>query len=237
MERLAIGSAVVAMALAIALVPGARIRTVGSGRVVVAAARATTHHHATSSPSHHVRSTTTSHHSHTVVHRRSHAVIAVFSQSYLARSERAGRLHNIRIALHLVKHHPLGTGLGTFGSSGSKAFGSNLKGIPKNFYADDNYIVVLVETGFLGTLAFLALGLSIFDRLRKSNAPLRNRQLAGVLFLSLIVMSFTDDAMEQLNLTIYPWLAMTILVAGEEVASSLLGKRRATEDSAAAKPA
>jgi len=97
--------------------------------------------------------------------------------------------------------------------------------------------VVLVETGLLGTLAFFALGLAVFDRIRRSSAPVQNRILAAVLFLSLIAMAFTGDAFEQLNLTIYPWLALTVLVAGQDTVSAGTGHSHSAGRTTQARPA
>lgn len=214
-ERVSVAAALVMMALAVLAVPGARARAIGSG-------------HATAA----VKSQARSRHVSSVVqtwilaaHGRGHKAgkastqtqsIPVFSPRYFAKSAQAGRLHNLQIALQLARRKPLGTGLGTFGSSGSKAFGSTLKGIPKTFYADNNYIVVLVETGLMGTLIFVLLGVFLFRRIYLSPAPAAGKALTTALFVALTLMSVTGEAWEQFNLSAYPWIALALLIAARE---------------------
>ncbi len=209
-ERLGVAGLLAAMALAVALVPGARVRAIGSGQVTVALAP-------------HRLSRGSSDHHHAAVTRRPQPVrggrakeYAVFSSHYFQKSAKAGRIHNLIVALRLAKHHPLGTGLGTFGSSGSKVFGTTIKGLPRNFYADNNYVVVLAETGLIGTLLFFFLGLSVFRKILRSRVPNPGRALTLVLFVALTLMSVTGDAWEQFNLTVYPWLAFALFVGAAE---------------------
>lgn len=208
-ERLAAGGLLAAMALCVVLVPGARARAIGSGpapvTVTVTRHIAKVHRSEDYTVGHHVN-----------VRRRARREFAVFSSQYFAKSAKAGRIHNLKLALRLAKEHPLGTGLGTFGSSGSKVFGTTIKGLPKNFYADNNYVVVLAETGILGTLLFAFLGLSVFRRILGAPVPASARSLTFALFLALAVMSVTGDAWEQFNLTVYPWLAFAVLIGAAE---------------------
>lgn len=70
-----------------------------------------------------------------------------------------GRIYNIKQGLKIFKNNwLLGTGFGTYGSSGSMIVGSKLENkynIPKGFYADNEYIKVLVESGILGTIIYI----------------------------------------------------------------------------------
>jgi hypothetical protein len=152
-------------------------------------------------------------------HRRRHVSgLSPLSKSYLKASAKAGRLRTLIDAYHLLRRYPLGTGLGTFGSSGSKVFGTTLArmGINRTFYADDNYAVILVETGAPGFLLFLLAGLSVYLLLIRTRVAPLDRTLLWVLFLSITLLAATGDTWEQLSLTLYPWLALAVLLRPEE---------------------
>jgi O-antigen ligase len=207
-ERAGIVALVLLMAVAVAAMPGARARAV-FGRAPVAVAAAPVHHvHHVRHPhvrSHHGRSVTTTGRRHTT---------PATACGYLCTSSRAGRLHNFRVALHLARHHPFGTGLGTFGSAGALAFHVHLKDLPKNFYADNQYTVILVETGLPGALLFALLGLATFLAIFAMRDPQESQQkrLLLALFVSMVILGATSNAWEQLVLTLYPWLALAVFL-------------------------
>ena len=70
-----------------------------------------------------------------------------------------GRVHNILLGLDIFKDNALlGTGFGTFGSAGSRIAGSHIYeeyNIEDQFYADNEYIKVLVEVGIVGTIIYI----------------------------------------------------------------------------------
>jgi hypothetical protein len=211
-ERTGIAVAVAAMAVAVALIPGARVRAL-FGRPVATTAlshpRAPGHGHGPGPrpPAARGGVGTTA-----AGHGRGRAG-AGRCTSYVCISAKAGRLHNLRVALHLVRHHPFGTGLGTFGSAGAKVFHVHLKGLPANFYADNQYTVVLVETGLPGALLFALLGVATFLailRMRDDDGA-HDRRVLLVLFVSMVILGATSNAWEQLVLTIYPWLGLAVL--------------------------
>lgn len=76
-----------------------------------------------------------------------------------------GRLYSINKGLEIFKQYPiLGTGFGTYGSSATLVLGSklyNIYDIPEGFYADNDYIKVLVETGIIGFSLYLLICLGI----------------------------------------------------------------------------
>lgn len=86
-----------------------------------------------------------------------------------------GRIYNILLGLRIFKDNLLfGTGFGTFGSAGSRIAGSHIYeeyNIHNQFYADNEYIKVLVETGIIGTLIYcsflLAFGISSLKNVYK----------------------------------------------------------------------
>jgi O-antigen ligase len=144
--------------------------------------------------------------------------------SYVARSLRAGRLRTLVEAARLVRRYPLGTGLGTFGSAGSKVFGTPLDrfGLTRSFFADDNYAVILVETGLPGFVLFLGIGVALLLTVRRLRVAPFDRALLTVLFVSVAILGFTGNTWEQLNLTLYPWLALGVLHRPEGMEPELL---------------
>ena len=70
-----------------------------------------------------------------------------------------GRIFKLFKGLEVVDENLfIGTGFGTFGSSGSKIVGSYLQekyNITNDFYADNQYIVILVETGLIGLFVYI----------------------------------------------------------------------------------
>ncbi len=151
-----------------------------------------------------------------------HRVTTVASRQSLRQSKRAGRLETLRLAAQLVRREPLGTGLGTFGSGASRVFHEATPGVPHQFYADDNYAALLVETGPIGFVLFLLLGISVYARIFRAQGPPDERRLALVLFLVLTVIAATSNGWEQLNLTVYPWVALAI-AASDRAGSLRLG--------------
>lgn len=82
------------------------------------------------------------------------------------------RIFFFQTGLTIWKENPVvGTGFGTFGTSASLNYGSPLYekyGLAESFYADDEYITILVETGTVGTLVFAAFLLSILYCYRRN---------------------------------------------------------------------
>ncbi|MDO5546991.1 MAG: O-antigen ligase family protein [Eubacteriales bacterium] len=82
------------------------------------------------------------------------------------------RIFFFQTGLKVYRDYPiLGTGFGTFGTSASLNYGSPLYktyGLMDGFYADDQYITILVETGTIGTILFAGFLLSILWYYRKN---------------------------------------------------------------------
>lgn len=93
-------------------------------------------------------------------------------ESILERSAENGRIYSVRKGLEILADYPaLGTGFGSFGSSASLQTEPKIYekyGIPDRFYADNEYIKVLVETGIVGTLVFVAFLASVLWLCRKN---------------------------------------------------------------------
>lgn len=149
--------------------------------------------------------------------RAHYRAVTVASRSTILHSRHVGRLATLAMAGKIIRRRPFGTGMGTFGSGASKVFHQTVQGIPHAFYGDDNYAVLLVETGILGFILFLLMGLMVYRTIWRSHAPPADRLLVFVLFLALTLVAGTANAWEQLNLTLYPWLALGWLVAASQV--------------------
>jgi hypothetical protein len=82
-----------------------------------------------------------------------------------------GRIYHIKMGLKVFADHPLfGSGFGTFGSSASLIITPDIYehyNLYKGFYADNEYIKVLAETGFIGALLYVSFVLSLFLNYRK----------------------------------------------------------------------
>lgn len=95
-----------------------------------------------------------------------------FSIKELDNSQKEGRIFSVLTGLKIFREYPLfGTGFGTYGSAAStrgKPLFYEEYGISEGFYADNQYIALMVETGLLGTLLFAAFVLCIVWKYRKS---------------------------------------------------------------------
>lgn len=82
------------------------------------------------------------------------------------------RMFYFRTGLEVFQEHPIfGSGFGTYGTSASLNYGSPLYeqyGLQEGFYADDQYITIVAETGAIGTCFFALLLLSILFCYRKN---------------------------------------------------------------------
>ena len=83
------------------------------------------------------------------------------STEIIESSKYNGRLYSINKGLEIFSDYPiLGTGFGSYGSASSLINGSkiyNKYNIESNFYSDNEYIKVLVETGIIGFIIYIIL--------------------------------------------------------------------------------
>ena len=93
-------------------------------------------------------------------------------EAYMYSGVKNLRIFFFQTGLRVYRDYPvIGTGFGTFGTSASLNYGSPLYetyGLMDGFYADDQYITILVETGTIGTILFAGFLLSILWRYRRS---------------------------------------------------------------------
>jgi putative inorganic carbon (hco3(-)) transporter len=82
-----------------------------------------------------------------------------FSEETIGQSSTSGRIYYVKKAIEVFKDHPLiGTGFATFGGAATLSYTSPIYDdyeIENSFYSDNQYILILVETGILGVLSIL----------------------------------------------------------------------------------
>ncbi|MFC4618529.1 O-antigen ligase family protein [Camelliibacillus cellulosilyticus] len=92
-----------------------------------------------------------------------------FNDQNISYSMQTGRLYVVKKGLTIFLSHPItGTGFATYGDSAAHAYGSSVYTsyhLPKNMYADNQYIEILVETGIGGTLLFSVYLLALLVKL------------------------------------------------------------------------
>ncbi|WP_080843971.1 O-antigen ligase family protein [Cytobacillus gottheilii] len=83
-----------------------------------------------------------------------------FSKTTLEQSMSAGRIYYVQKGVEIFKDYPIiGSGFATFGGAATLSYSSPIYedyNIDRDFYSDNQYILVLVETGIVGTLALFA---------------------------------------------------------------------------------
>ena len=130
-----------------------------------------------------------------------------------------GRLYSINKGLEIFKDHPIiGTGFGSYGSSASLVTSSkiyNKYNIPSNFYADNDYIKVLVETGMIGFLIYIIFCLTLLKYNKKEwilcliflgyGLFLNNFETQSLTFMFFLMLSISNNnnEIEKGKVTIY----------------------------------
>lgn len=98
-----------------------------------------------------------------------------FSDQSLEQSNESGRLYYVKKSLEVFKDYPIvGSGFATFGGAATLKYSSPIYKhyhISYNFYSDNQYILILAETGTLGVILMLIfvvnLGLITWKRRKK----------------------------------------------------------------------
>lgn len=94
--------------------------------------------------------------------------LSMFDKKFLTATATDGRIYSISKGLDILVDHPIfGSGFGSFGSAASlniKPITYTQYNVIENFYADNQYICILVETGILGFIIFV---LFIYSLLKK----------------------------------------------------------------------
>ena len=106
-----------------------------------------------------------------------------------AKSNTNGRLYSIKTGFKIYSDYPLfGSGFGSYGDAASLILGSpiyNQYSIPNNFYADNEYIKVLAETGTIGFLSYTLFLLTLLIMVFKSKSMLKITIFFAICFLGL----------------------------------------------------
>lgn len=93
------------------------------------------------------------------------------TEEELEQSGNDGRIYSLTKGLEIVSDYPIfGTGFGTFGSAASMNFKPAIAekyDLPFPFYADNEYIKVLVENGILGAIVFVGFLVAVLYYYRK----------------------------------------------------------------------
>lgn len=94
-----------------------------------------------------------------------------FTKKEFLKSARDGRLFSIKTGLEIIQEAPVfGTGVGTYGSAASMVYrpaNTDRHDLPYPFYADNEYIKDMVETGIVGLALFMLYLFSILRYYRK----------------------------------------------------------------------
>lgn len=123
-----------------------------------------------------------------------------------------GRMFNIKLGFKIWKTEPLlGTGFATFGTAGSSVVIPKLYekyNLEDDFYSDNQYIAIVVETGLIGTILLLMFVVGIIYEYRKNVYKLI------MIFTLLFVCLFYNVLELDVLMTLF-YLILTINIDGE----------------------
>lgn len=134
-------------------------------------------------------------------------LLELFNSKILAQSKANGRLYSILTGIVIFRDYPIfGTGLGTYGSSASLNKNPQIYkiyGIPNNFYADNQYISILVETGIIGVIVAISFLILLFVHYRR-NFP------AFILFITVLWLGLFYNVFEIQIICLLFWVTLAI---------------------------
>lgn len=138
-----------------------------------------------------------------------------FSDETIGQSNTSGRIYYVKKAIEIFKDHPIiGTGFGTFGGAATLAYSSPIYenyGIETNFYSDNQYILILAETGVLGMLAILLIGY-ILLKITWKNRKEFSSPLLIYLFVALIVGGTVYNILENDTFMMFYFILLGIVL-------------------------
>lgn len=123
-----------------------------------------------------------------------------FDQEELVKSMRTGRMFFVKVGFNILSDYPIiGTGFGTFGDSAALVYSSPIYEdyglndiyyyMGKDFYSDNQYIQIIVQTGIVGTLLFALFMLNMAYRMwtmRKEYPHVINVTILFWLFIGVV---------------------------------------------------
>lgn len=127
---------------------------------------------------------------------------STFEEQEIENSRRDGRLFIVTKGFEIFTDHPIaGTGFGTFGDSATLNLGSPIYDdydLNREFYSDNQYIQIIVQTGTLGVIAFAVFLLHMLYLLFKERnanplAPAMITILIGASFACMVYNLWEND--------------------------------------------
>lgn len=125
-----------------------------------------------------------------------------------------GRLYNIILGFKIWKTEPIfGTGLATYGTAGSSVVTPKLYkeyNLADDFYSDNQYIAIIVESGLIGTILFLMFIIGMLYEYKRSIYKLMT------IFLLLLVCMFYNVFELAVLMTIF-YLIITMNIKDDKI--------------------
>ncbi|WP_312473463.1 O-antigen ligase family protein [Neobacillus sp.] len=136
-----------------------------------------------------------------------------FGEETIGQSSTSGRIYYVKKAIEIFKDHPIiGTGFGTFGGAATLTYSSPVYEkyhIDRNFYSDNQYILILAETGILGILSIFMVGFFLLSTIMKNRDKVYGPLLI-YFFVALIVGSSVYNILENDSFMMYFYLLFAI---------------------------
>ncbi|WP_106496130.1 O-antigen ligase family protein [Lentibacillus sp. Marseille-P4043] len=164
-----------------------------------------------------------------------------FDEEQLDRSLNTGRIFFIKKGFGILMDHPvIGTGFGTFGDSAALVYSSPIYDdyglediyyyMGKDFYSDNQYIQIIVQTGIVGTLLFAVFLLNMVYRIwttRKTYPNLANVAIMFWLFICIVGVVYNvweNQVFPIIFLALIAWLETVKSGKSEPLSATYEGK-------------
>lgn len=141
-------------------------------------------------------------------------------------SMKEGRLYNIILGFKIWKTEPIfGTGLATYGTAGSSVVTPKLYkeyNLADDFYSDNQYIAIIVESGLIGTILFLMFIIGMLYEYKRSIYKLMT------IFLLLLVCMFYNVFELAVLMTIF-YLIITMNIKDDQIKGDVKSKMKTND--------
>jgi len=139
-----------------------------------------------------------------------------FDKDTLQLSKETGRLFVIKKGFEIFKDYPIiGTGFSTYGDSAAKSHAfapiQNKYHISQNIYADDQYIIVITETGTIGVILFAVFLLGMLWFLWKHRKDSVISVPLGAVLVGILWCGFIYNIWEDKTFTTYFFMMVGLL--------------------------